>query len=296
MEKYNKIVKLYEEINFIYNELLRLEIEGRKEETEFLELLNILRDKLLEEKELCKIFIVGGKKEWDGLSLILDKCVCGETNHITDRILDYINVHLISEKFRDDENNSQELDKLYLCCLNNLHILYLQFLDMYLDNDKFSLIKEFLLGFKYHTSFVNHGMEKILVNTNFGVSKNNYIDLPLMANEMMIEKNEFYETRYLLISDIVYDSIDRLLEIKDSQYGLYAKKAESIHLQCMLKAALSLFGEDTFGYDFEISSINVTLDSVNDNDNRISIGIIREIFNNNKDNVKVRKLIENSGK
>lgn len=298
MEKFNGIVSLYNEINKIYYELLTLESNGKVKSSVFSKLVDLLKEKLDEEKKLYASLIEYYKGNYDEMFALIVTCEYPE--HIEKRIKDYLSIcHIFNINPKESLNGQalteneamRRLDQLYVSCSRNLYLVYLSFLEDFVNSSAFISIKDKLLSFKYYNSFVDHDMESQLINSNFNISKVNYVDLNAVATVLKIDSVSCNEVRWMVLSDAINTSVMELLSIKDSDYMDDFKKAKAMNVECMLRAALALFGDDKLGYDFEISSINHMISNGMEFDNGLSINIIKSIVGNkDKDRTRVRKI------
>lgn len=277
-----EILMLYHEINNIYLELYNLELNGSMEDNSFLELVNLLKDKVDEEMELYKNLNNSlDEDEFDYL-YNFNKTV---DNLFAERITSYM-------KFYDnlDKNRNINYVKLYIACTRNIYLIYLSFLQEYINLKSFSLERKGLLNYKYCNSFINHGVEEQLILNNFNVNKVNYINLFMIYGMIKLEYEEIDKIIFDFLYDTIIITIINLLFIIDIEYeNDLNRKIISINNQCMLRAALSLYSESEFSC-VENKIYNI-IDDLSDNSNRISREIINSILKyRKKDRSRVRKL------
>lgn len=285
----DKIINLYYEINNIYLDLYKLELSGMKKDDSFIRLVQLLKRKILEEKRLFS------KIDDDTCMEIFDVLSKNSDDALSMRICDYIVYNVSSLDFKEycddssDEELLSKLRELYIICNNNVFLVYLSMIQEYLNSDIDSGLRDLLLNLKYYNSFTKHDIEGILVECNFGVAKENYVNLYLIADSLGLG----FELSKEVIMDNLLTIINvvcmQLLNINDSDYISIDKLAISINEKCMLRACLALLNE----FDYErikrliLSNIK---DNSNDN-NTVSRQIIDNILcNRKKDKGRVKKL------
>lgn len=167
-----ELLLLYYEINNIYLELYKLELSKNKDNAMFIEFVNLLKEKIDEEKNLVKEIIDDNEDMYDYLYEI-DKEV---DTAFAKRVSDYIrfNNDLNMEIESDDDIDRINYTKLYIICSRNIFLIYMSFLQECIEID--DELRERLLNFKYCNSFINHDVENSLVMNNFSVGKENYVN------------------------------------------------------------------------------------------------------------------------
>lgn len=291
MEYIQKILELYYEINSIYKKLYELELLDKKESIEFLELVNLLEDKIkLEEEYFNKMY----KNYNDEYSYqVLDD---GEL--FAKRMNDYINFYeALNIPIYEDDSEDIVMDKtydiqyakLYKSCSRNIFLVYLSFLQEYIDMNKFNSLVDKILNFKYYNSFINHDVENCLIESKFEVPKVNYVNLYIIAETLGIDINMCDDIILDCYKDTIEVTINQILSISDNCYNDDNKKAISINNQCMLRAALSLMGKSE--YEKNKDWIFKLINNLTNNNNFVSSQICYDIISNRvKDKSRVRKI------
>lgn len=288
------ILMLYYEINNIYLELYKLELNGNKDNHFFLELIELLKEKIQEEKVLFKELIGDDYIEYDNLC-DLDKEV---DTPFAKRISDYMRFNKgldIEINDEDDEITKKEkleyinYDKLYIICSRNIYLIYMSFLQECIDDVNYSSLRKRLLNVKYCNSFINHDVENSLVLNNFVVGKDNYTNLYFLTRMLKLDK----DTIDRVIVDCYYDMIEltikQLLSISDIEYNSDDSKAISVNNQCMLKAGLAMCSEKE--YDQFRKKIYNLIDELKNDNNKISSGMVYSIIDERVINKsRVRKI------
>lgn len=285
---------LYYEINNIYLELYKLELNGNKNDSFFLELIDLLKEKILEEKILIKELLNDNEDLYDYL-YDLDKEV---DTPFAKRIADYVrfNGELdIDINLEDDiELKKNKMDminyaKLYMACTRNVFLIYLSYLQECINNEDEVLFKEKLLNFKYYNSFICHDVEYSNIMNNFDICRDNYINLHFVANTLRLNVSDIDGIIFNCLSDTVITTINQLLSITDMEYNNDDRRVISINNQCMLRAGLSILNEREYEM-LKDEMFNIINGLGNDN-NKISMDIIYSIVNNRKnDKSRVKRI------
>ena len=291
MEYINKILELYYEINSIYKRLYELELNEKKDSIEFLELVNVLKERIEKEKELFDLF-------YNNLDENLSCSVLDDGEPFAKRINDYmsfyetLNIPIYeddSEEIIIDKRYDMQYAKLYKSCSRNIFLVYLSFLQEYIDMDDFNSLRSNMLSFKYYNSFINHDVEECLMDSNFQVSKVNYVNLYFVAETLGIDINMCDKVILDCFKDTVEVTVNQILSINDSDYSDNNKKAISINNQSMLRAGLSLMSKSD--YDKNKDWIFDLINNLTNDNNSMVVNIINSIVNNmNKDKGRVRKI------
>jgi thiaminase len=143
------ILMLYYEINNIYLELYMMELSDDRNSNMFLELIDLLSEKINEEKELfLELSENINDKEYDVLCR-LDEVV---DNPFTKRIVDYMRFY----------NDSGDYAKLYVACTRNVYLIYLSFLQEYIDKIEYESLRKGILSYKYYNSFICHDVFSVM--------------------------------------------------------------------------------------------------------------------------------------
>lgn len=272
------ILMLYYEINNIYLELYRMELNGNKCSNMFLELIDLLNDKIGEEKELfLELRKNINDKEYDVLCK-LDEVV---DNPFTKRIVDYM-------RFYFDMDDS-DYAKLYIACTRNVYLVYLSFLQECIDNYDMISLRKGILSYKYYNSFICHDVERSNIVNKFSIDRDNYIDLYMVVRMLKLDKFEIDKIISECLLDTVSESIRKILSINDIEYNDDSKRIISFNSQCMLKAGLSMFSEKE--YRLVSDKIFLMINDLCNDKNSVSVDIIKMIINDRiKNKSRVRKL------
>ena len=272
------ILMLYYEINNIYLELYRMELFNDKNSNMFLELINLLCEKINEEKEsFSKLSDNINGKEYESLCR-LDEVV---DNPFTKRIVDYM-------RFYFDMDDS-DYAKLYVACTRNVYLVYLSFLQECIDDMDMIDLRKGILSYKYYNSFICHDVEYSNIINKFSIERDNYIDLYMIVRMLKLDNNEVDKIINECLFDTVTESIKKIMSISDKEYNDDRKKVISINTQCMLKAGVSMFSEKE--YKLVNDKINLMINNLCNGNNHIAFNIVNMIINDRiKNKSRVKKI------
>ena len=280
-----ELLLLYYEINNIYLELYKLELNRNIDSSMFIEFVNLLKDKINDEKNLI-MDIIDSDDEMYNYLYDLDKDV---DTTFAKRVSDYVrfNDEIEMEIETDEDIEIVKYTKLYSICSRNVFLIYMSFLQEYIDlGDD---LREKLLNFKYCNAFINHDVEDSLVRNNFNVGKDNYVNLYFAGRLLKLDYDEVDKIIVDCLKNTIIVTISQLLLINDVEYNYDDKRAISVNNQCMLKAGLSILSEKEYML-FAMDVENIINKFVNDN-NIISLSIVNDIIRNRKNNkCRVKKI------
>ena len=280
-----ELLLLYYEINNIYLELYKLELNKNNDSDMFIELINLLKDKINEERNIINNIINGDYKMYDYL-YELDKDV---DTTFAKRVSDYVrfNDEIEMEIETDEDIDMINYTKLYSICSRNVFLIYMSFLQEYIDlGDD---LREKLLNFKYCNAFINHDVEDSLVRNNFNVGKDNYVNLYFAGRLLKLENDEVDKIIVDCLRNTIIITISQLLFINDIEYKDDDKRAISVNNQCMLKAGLSILSEKE--YILFAKDINDTINKFVNSNNSISLSVVNGILKDRKNNkCRVKKI------
>jgi len=270
------ILMLYYEINNIYLELYKMELSYDKDNSMFIELINLLNEKILEEKELFGELCSCIDDEENDILCRLDEVV---DNPFTKRIVDYMRFY----------NDSGDYAKLYVACTRNVYLIYLSFLQEYIDDREYESLRKGILSYKYYNSFICHDVEYSNIVNKFSIERDNYINLYMVVRMLKLDKEEVDRIIYECLEDTVIESIKKVLSISDIEYNDDSRRVISINTQCMLKAGLSMFSERE--YELFKDKMFILIESLCTDKNGISVEIVNNIINvRKKSKSRIRKL------
>lgn len=279
-----KILMLYYEINSIYLELYNLELNGNMNSDAFRDLVSLLKEKILEEKELFDKI----KGEYDYSKLDVGNL----DSPYSKRFADYA-----SYDYDTDVDDSEMRDRveisyysqIYKASSQNLFLVYLSYLQELVEMENYSFIRDKLLNYKYFNAFLFHDVESVLIDNNFNVNKINYVNIDFMAS---LFRNKVKNVDSIILDcyyDTIMTTIEQLLSIKDIEYGNNDKLTISLNNQCMLRAALGLISERD--YESVSKYIYDYVSELTRDDNSMSLNIVNSILNErSKNKERIRRI------
>lgn len=291
MDIFSDIMMLYYEMNNIYLELYKLELEGNKGSEFFLQLVGILKAKIKEEEKLLKLFY--DSSQYD----IVCEYASQEENPLFIRFLDRIKIYEafnidIDEEDLDEEAVEKEklmkVSRMYSACNRNIFLIYLSFFQERIDSVD-SIMREKLLSLKYYNSFTKIDMENSLIGCNFDVAMENYVDLYLMSDMIKLESNLCTEIILDCCLSTIMNMVIILLSISDDDRNDYDKRALSINCQSLFRACMVLL--DDKEYRMVSNTIYEKVKELRNKENGVSVDIIDWLIGKRReDKTRVRKI------
>lgn len=279
MEIIGDVLDLTHDIYLIYLELFRLEVNGCVQSNNYLFLVNTLKDKIDEEKELHEILA----KNKNSFNILL--------NYIKNKSTQLLFLRMYGYMFFNEEINLLDGDddckfrNFYSNCNENLFLVYLSFLQDYIENDDYIYIREGLIYTKYYNIFMNIDLERELIDNNFELSEIKY----LMSDILLINDKVSFDDVLEVYKDAIAVSVANLLIINDIDYQDNDRMVDVISSQCMLRASLSMLTDEQ--YENVKDGIYTVLNDLSNVDNNISVGIINSIIDDRvKDMIRTRKI------
>ena len=291
MEYIEEILKVYYQINSIYNNLYKLEYDDKKDSVEFIELLDVLKILILQEKDLFD-------KLYSQFDDLYEYQVFDNGDPFVKRLNDFMNFYEALNCRINDNDSKEEMDdkiynmkcgKLYKSCSRNIFLVYLSFLQEYIDDSNYSYMKDKILAFKYYNGFINHDVEGSLVDFNCDINKVNYVNVYLIAESLGIDINMCDNVIIDCFKDTIEVTVSQILSMNDIDYNDVNKYAMVINNQAMLRAGLALLGQ----YDFDKNRqwLLDIISRLSTNDNQISVSLVNSIIGGiTKDSTRVMKI------
>lgn len=264
----DELFNLYEEINRIYIRLSKMDIDGKNNSKDYLTLIEKLKEKTIYEKVLINKFYLNNKKEFENFAISSQDCV----GDVYDRFNNYLDLYCKYDLCVDDID--RKIEEVYNTCTRNIFLVYLSFLQ---ENMELSLEnKSKLLWYKYQKAFINHQIEKCLIDNNFNISKINYVDSYWVGDLSGLAQGIVDTVIRDCYNDMINLIVMELMLIEDSNYEKDYEKFRSINSQCMLKACLALINSGD--YEEIKNNINSKMELFFNGKNTISLGIIMSIL------------------
>jgi len=276
MELIWDILDISHGIYLIYLELYRLEVNGNKGNTRYLSLIQSLKDKIKEEKELYELL----SQDIDSFNMLLDYVKTRSTELLFLRIYSY----MVSKEVDDDK-----LNKIHSACSKDLFLVYLSFLGDYIDNEDYVLIRNGIIYTKYYNLFINLDVEEYLILNNLKISKINYVSAPFISKILLMDEREVGNDILDCYKDAIVVAIINLLNICNSEYNNMDKMIDVVSSMAMIRAGLSILDNDC--YDVLIGRIYRIIDEMSTKGNSMSVKMINSIVDGrNIDKRRVKKI------
>lgn len=198
-------------------------------------------------------------------------------------------VEEVDDEIKSEMIKNNNYAKLYVACTRNVYLIYLSFLQDYIDDLEYESLRKGLLSYKYYNSFICHDVEYSNIMNKFSVERDNYINLYLITKALKLEQKEVDKIIFQCFEDTVMETIKKILSINDIEYNSEDRLVVSINTQCMLKAGLSMLNEKEYSV-LENKIFDLINEFSNDN-NGISVDIVKIIIDNRKKNKsRIKKL------
>ena len=286
MNNFIDLINLMEDINNVYLTLYKLECLGDRDNSYFFNKVNELKRMLIIEEDLFNKLVTSSE-----YSSIRD-AVMESKGPVFSRIKDYISKYESNneEIYIDEEKKfKSNIRKLYDACSKNIFLVYLSYLQEYIDTTNNVLMKEKLLSLKYYDAFIRLEIGQILINNDFSISRTNYVDLYLVADMLRMKEDISYE----MIADAnvtaLKEMIRELFSVTDDKYKNYDVVVASKNIEFMIRACLALINDDYF--DYMQDEIFLLMDELSSNNNTKAFDIIdRVLESRNSDKSRVMKL------
>jgi len=279
------IINISIDIWNIFRELELLELQGKKNENDFRELIDKLNKFILLEKKLIEDMV---KKYNYNYDLVMDLILNNSDidDNVKKRLHDCIIMYKFDKGIRD-KTYEYKLNKLYSSCFKNMYLLYFSNLQEFIDNEIDYNRKIGLLDLKYYDSYFNCDMESILILYNFNVPAVSYVDIDI-AGQIANLSNGMDDVIAIYL-DIILGFVFDILDIKDRDYCDNNGLVCLIKNQCMFRACLSLISEEH--YMMISDEIKKIINSKMNDENKNSVMLVNSIINmRNKDRERVRRL------
>ena len=289
MKIFDKILDLYSEIGDIYLNLCNEETQGLLFGKGYEYLVNLLKEKVCEEKKLFKELYDSDYYER------VNSIMFEENNVVIMRLRDYIKTYDVSIDEMDEEEDfldnqlSMKMDKLVGACTKNIFLVYSSFLDEFVRKNNDSELRDRIIAIKYYNSFTKHYMEEVLLNYNFNIPLENYVDVYFVAETLGIDVTECDQIILDSYLVVIEELIDQLMGFVDSDYDDYNKLATIMNSIFMLQACFALLSERDYlvNKDRILEKIE---DLINEKNNKIAKEILEIIKIRKKYQSRVMKL------
>lgn len=314
----NNLIKLTQRIDLLYQKLYGLEINNKKNTTEYTKTVNAIITLREEEDKYydldfnkCIVFI-------GFISTVLSEK--NINTNTTDNIInqDYIKKYLIriltayNNKIISDKNianfipeelreliEDKELQKMLKdgtmikdSITNDKYNTFMYFLEEEINNKENKYLKNKLVELKYYASFIDRNIEKEQLSNNFN-NKDLYLSSLFVKDVYKLDEEMYQELNMESNTLLVAEQVRNILKVTDMDYLDDDVNITVIARKCFLRSALLFIDNST------IIELNSNFNDLLKDDiykifydkERISKDIVTNVFNNiKKDKEKPKTL------
>lgn len=283
MDVFKKLISLYSEINGIYTKLCSEEIWRSNTSTNFKYLVKLLREKVSEEKKIFEELFASENYE-EVKTIIFD-----EDDSVMIRAKDYIKTYealnirideFDDDVIKEDKQLTMKIAKLMCSCVRNIFLVQSSFMDEFISNNNIPELRARLLTIKYYNAFTKHEIEEVLLEHDFNIPLENYVDVYLVAETLGINISECDEAILNCYLDVIEGMTNQLMEFNDSDYNDYNKLAAIANASFMLQASFALISKKDYLANKE--KIYERIEELKNGKNNKSANMIYDIINMRK--------------
>lgn len=286
MKIFSDLLALMEEIDGLYIKLYKLECLGEINSGYFFDVVTVLKNKIDRERQLFDEFV--NCSDYSEIKEYLED----EKGPVFLRFKEYIKLY---DELNIDADNEEErmltlgFRTLYKSCYKNLFLLYFSLFQEYIETIDYPLLKERMLALKYYHAFTKLDLGEILIENDFHVARENYIDLYLVVDSVKIGEYDNYAILLESQLEVILDMLKQFLTISDEQYKDYNMIAASKGIEFLIRACLSMLS--TKDYENIKDNIFMVIDELSNDKNTKVVDIVENILENRMlDKARVRKL------
>lgn len=318
---FRAVIKITAYIDGLYNQLYKLEIGNKKETLEYKKCIDNLSNAILKEKELYEkidnslVYILNDyilkNMIKDDLESDFESFMLHDyQNRIVRRILFTLDgkiVPLIEEK--EDSNSLFQLvslvcqtkskqktfeaivgiKKLDKSLETDLLNTFLSFLEEHMEEQS-SKIKKEAIKIKYNVSFVNKDVEANLIEEQFNIPSDLFLNSKWNAQVLNLEANVYDLAKDIYASVIAQNQIYQLLRITDTEYKEFDQQITIIFRHCFMEAALIFMSREKVREEFD-NFVKSKHYRAKYKDNGKSVGLIEQVFSKIEDKRSKPKVI-----
>lgn len=270
-------------IKNIYVKLEQLDINNKKNSQEYITLINKLKQEIIkennkyknanltsEQKTIIIELLATNPKSYkkDNIDTIINQqnndlitrrvfnILINQTitnidytkNHIPNKLLELLNTCGLSTNDNKSYKEINNYTKIQLAISNDINLLFLSILQENINLWKYSQYKNNLLNAFYSTLFINKDIEEQLINNNFNIENNIYMNSKL-TNDLLKYNSIIYNIiTSLLVEPLIDTHITNLLKIKDTEYNYPSINIYSILTECYIRSLLTFLPQDKIQY------------------------------------------------
>lgn len=314
IDKFNELNLYAESIKRLYDQLYKLEFEGKKESLEYKKLIVNLKVELAREKKAYQSPILTTIMCEAFSTLIIENTPNDFPNNIEyvvrgydikspqRRILTKLDEHVnsnpdnIKQRFQErlkemfQEISSGDFDKIFNSsftisnCLNSalkkdFFNLMLSNIELEVNNPCFRRLKDKLIKLKYSLAFISADIEDDMISSNFTVPQESFVSSKIVADINRIPDFQFTFMKDHMCNLIATPIIKLLLSIDDSGFVDDDKNLEALFIQSLLRSVLFMASDREVEFLKELVETSISgSSSKREIPNNISCSILRQAF------------------
>lgn len=273
LKRISKILEGSKSIENLYNKLYELELDDKKDTEEYKTQIQYLRYSLDLENRLYQ----NSNFSADKCSALIKYLIKFKLNKDYIDCEEYIinqdcnNIHILrvlrflTQQIVNDDGGYKELyltesdssifnmenltkAKQYtnICNFmeNDIHNLFLLFLQELIDNKNYSFYKNEFIRVKYNLSFINSKLEKQMIDNNFNINRDVYLSSKLISDLYGIDLEIYNFMRDDYASAFLDTHISEFLKLGDIDYNERTKSISSMIRSCYIKSYLLMMSDD----------------------------------------------------
>ena len=281
MKIFDNLLNIMDDINEIYIKMFKLESLRETDGNYFKTLISDLKTLLSLEQEEFEKFV--NSYEY----LVVKDWISKDGSTVAARLREYVS--LSDGKNDKDDIGAKKIKKLYETCLQDVFLIYLSFVQEYIDTMDDVASREKMISLKYYNCFKNLDMQNLLIQYNFCVPKENYVSSYLVADFVKVEDVDNSEILLDAKFSVLMDLIQQLFKVRDVQYNDPNVSVAAKNIEFMIMACFSMINED----DYECIRDNIfdTINSCSNTENDKASDIMDVILDSrNSYKSRVRKI------
>ncbi len=234
LQNFKLLLNITHQILDTYNDLMYLESENKKDTEEYKMAFKILVDLLIKENEYYESikeneflinelsFLINQYEDYSWSDALKGVKIGSDKYLVKQRVNAKLNF-LINTFVSDDEEDESELDEefnnLYLfdyqVSLNYLRTV-LKILSLYMKDEKYQNIKDYLICYKYRLAFSFSHLEDEFIKNDFQISETLFWYY-LQIDDEDLNMDEISVLQDQMMNEVLYGEMDDLLEVYNEE-------------------------------------------------------------------------------
>ena len=273
LEDIKTLLAVTSSINETYANLKKLEIIDKKESKEYQSLMERLKSSLALEKSIYDRFpndlevlsnierLINSKEEY-WINFNLQENINAILNHhnliklrihlnLFSKMLNIKNADFIINVNDEDilENQtSRNILVINATIIRDFLNTLLTILNSYLNDDKYSTIKDLLLSFKYDLSFLYKELEDDFLENNFNINTNLYWEASALADYYHLDRKKLNAMQRGTVYNLYVDKIREIIKISLDEDSSKQEIFDYTISEILTRTSLLLFGDKTVNF------------------------------------------------